>query len=323
MTKVAWIAVVLSMSITPCDGKSSGNAYLNVPLVGDLVEVTVTDSSGRAVETVEQARLVNVRLRWRFAEPGDHDMDVAFRLGGKYVGRARSQYTRCRIGEWRDQTATFRVPHTLEAGSADFTVIVVDNGKAWLESEPIATMSVQAWHYEVSPGQTDRRVLGDNLLRNGSFEDGMSHWDMIFNSHGPGRKISIDSRVRYDGANSLRVDFSGGIDFGYICPYQIVRDLPEATYELSYFVRTENVTSQVGAQLELRFAGVTTSTDMAKGTSDWERRSIEFEARGGLEVYFRRYGGDGQSIGGVPLSLSDYGPIGGTVWIDRIHLRRL
>ncbi len=121
----------------------------------------------------------------------------------------------------------------------------------------------------------------------------------------------------YHGAGCLRVEFTVARNEDYEPVYQIVPVTPGGTYELSGYVRTEDVTSDSGPRLHVLDLDcsdcLNVSTETTIGTAPWHRVSVEFAA--GARTEFLRV-----SVW-RPRSRSFPSEIAGRFWIDAVTLK--
>ena len=121
-------------------------------------------------------------------------------------------------------------------------------------------------------------VSGAELIKNGSFEEGLAHW----NVRGQGR---IDEENAAFGKKSLRIEQKKVI---WQRVYQDVKVKPQTSYVLEYYVKCANVVPKKGA----RFAGAGSWVSLKKyfphhgsrgawkldqGNMPWQKVSFEFK----------------------------------------------
>jgi len=205
---------------------------------------------------------------------------------------------------------------------------------------PLLTVKIQA--ADPLPGLTPQQKSAllktaharepRNLLANGRFEEGLRGWkvgeDILEGKQGWGRilHVSVDKEVVLEGLMSLRLDFGGGHDINFWHIGQRLQVKADTKYMLSYFIKTENVTSQQGPSLsiddpdtssEKLYLGTPRELRLT-GTNDWTYVEIPFETTPStrtVRVRLRRMGS-----GAKTYDPSKYGPISGTVWFDFIQL---
>jgi len=172
-----------------------------------------------------------------------------------------------------------------------------------------------------------------NLVRNGGFEEALREWrihENIVNGLDGWSKvlnIATDYEATIEGRTSLRIDFGGGQDPNFWHVEQDVTVRPNTGYLLTYFVKTENISSGQGPSMsienrpeagrdELYFA--TTKADRLTGTHDWTYIEIPFQTDAvttAMLLRIRRIGS-----GMEKYDRERYGPVAGSVWFDGIRL---
>lgn len=177
-----------------------------------------------------------------------------------------------------------------------------------------------------------QRRAGENPLLNGGFEQGLQGWEIddaiLTGRDGWNRSIHVttDDHVALEGRRSLRIDFSGGQDPNFWHVSQDIPVTPDTDYVLSYFVRTESITSKSGPIVSLESIDgsseayfVATPPDARLvGTADWTYVEIPFHSRPigqSMRLRIRRSGS------GLDRYAPDqYGVIQGSVWYDGFNL---
>ena len=150
-------------------------------------------------------------------------------------------------------------------------------------------------------------VSGAELIKNGSFEEGLAHW----NVKGQGR---IDDKNSAFGKKSLFIELKKP---AWQRVYQDVQVKPQTTYVLEYYVKCANVVPKKGA----RFAGAGSWVSLKKyaphhgskgawkldqGNMPWQKVAFEFKT-----------GKDDRKIA-VQFQLSNSS---GCAWFDRVSLK--
>jgi len=141
--------------------------------------------------------------------------------------------------------------------------------------------------------------------------------------------VAIDRTTALEGSASLRVDFSGGGDPNFHEMRRSVRVKPGTRYQLSYFIKTDNISSNSGTGMcvsdriggpwklyrstpkELRFTG----------THPWTFVAFDFETGAEMTeviIQVRRFGS-----GPGPYNREKFGAIGGSAWYDVITIVEL
>ena len=152
-----------------------------------------------------------------------------------------------------------------------------------------------------------------NLLQNPGFESGAFAPGWEYYGDAPGASSAVDSTVAHNGHYSTKVVFDGTADINYFHVSQLVIANPQATYRLSGYIKTINITSDSGVELDVHDARGWTfmcyTTEPLAGTHDWtyvERTFTTPSDTTQLRVILRR--------------VSWAGPISGTAWFDDIAL---
>lgn len=130
--------------------------------------------------------------------------------------------------------------------------------------------------------------------------------------------IAADSKVKRDGARSVRLSFRNLTKPALYDLAQTVVVRPTARYSLSFWVRTENLKSGTMPRLEIINANdnrtLVSSQPFAAGTNEWQEVKLDFAAPAncnGIRVRTARVG------------CGDECPITGIVWYDGFELRRI
>jgi tetratricopeptide (TPR) repeat protein len=156
-----------------------------------------------------------------------------------------------------------------------------------------------------------------NLLYNGRFDrlplNMGFDWRM---SSSPDLVFDFSDPSAYKASKCLKIDFSVGRNAEYDLLSQIVTVKPSTSYQLSAFVRTENLTSDSGPRLRVTELGCTDCTapasDPTQGTMPWHAIDVSFVTRPqtqAVRVAFWR-----------PQASAAIGDITGTVWLDDLNL---
>ncbi len=280
--------------------------------------------------------------------PDRLERELLFHLGGMDMARLPLVAENLAPGKAFRQTFSLRVPRGAELGEQELRCGFVERG-AHGESlrvpltermAPLATVTVApAPPVEAMSAAEKESLLQEfrahesaNLVANGGFEAGLQRWDVDVNLRDGLRgwsrvlRLNVDTRVFLTGQNALRIDFGGGQDPNFIGPYQYIAVKPSTTYTVSYFVRTEHLTSAQGLTLgvwepgrsQAQFHATPDPEFRYTGTREWTRVTFRFTTfpeteRIGLRV--RRYGS-----GADDYSPELFGPIGGSAWLDGIQL---
>jgi Tfp pilus assembly protein PilF len=157
----------------------------------------------------------------------------------------------------------------------------------------------------------------DSVVWDGSFESGIAQavYAWRFKTNAKGVQIGFDNVEKHSRKHSLRVTFDGNsdIDFHDVC--EMVPVAPKTAYQLSAWLKTQDLTTDQGLRLELRsyttnVEGV--STPDVQGTLPWTR--VEATWKGtpqaeDVEICLRRVASDQED-----------NKIRGTAWVDDIAL---
>ncbi len=172
---------------------------------------------------------------------------------------------------------------------------------------------------------SDSAVAPGNIIGNGSFEspplvNKEGNWT-FWNKRGAMQ--FADDQVAYHGRKSLRLEFFGGLDIHMYSKNQVVPVKPDTDYVLSWYVRSDAITSGSGPRMMVYDADrgweyFRASGDQVLGTTPWQRKELEFHTPREtvkLQVELRRYGSDDWKA--VPRANT---LISGTAWFDLIQL---
>jgi hypothetical protein len=131
----------------------------------------------------------------------------------------------------------------------------------------------------------------------------------------PGAYVSTDSRVFHSGQNSLRVDFTGGVNLDFSNVRQSVPVESSTHYVFQYFMRTESISTESGIRFEVVDPNdyqVDIVTQDLTGTNPWTPVRVNITTGRNthfLETRLRR----------LPSRLFD-NKLSGTVWVDDVSL---
>jgi len=123
----------------------------------------------------------------------------------------------------------------------------------------------------------------------------------------------FDRATRFKGGTSLRIDFSGQSNLAFHGPRQTVI-LPAGTFELTYVVKSEGITSDQGIYVYVRSfedSRVLAQSGKVKGTREWLRVKCDFriDRPTAVELAFER-----------DRSEKFNNLLGGSVWIDEVKI---
>ncbi len=171
-------------------------------------------------------------------------------------------------------------------------------------------------HAGVIPPAT---VQSDNLLYDGGFEGPLLDTGFDWRSDdSPDLVFDFTDTSAYKGSRSLRIEFAVGTNSDYDLVNQIVRIKPDTSYELSAYVRSDNLTSDSGPRLRVVEVGCTDcpprTSDPTVGTTPWHAVDVQFLTHPQTEavrISFWR-----------PQNQPYPHDITGTVWLNDVTLRR-
>jgi hypothetical protein len=157
-----------------------------------------------------------------------------------------------------------------------------------------------------------------NLLYNGGFESLPLNTGFDWHvSDSQDLEFDLADPNGYQGGKCLRIDFVVGRNAEYDLVDQVVRIKPNTHYQLTAFVRSNNLTSESGPQLrevEMGCANCQVQTsDSTLGTTPWHQISLEFLTQPqtqAVRISFWR-----------PQEHAYSRDITGTVWLDDVTLR--
>jgi hypothetical protein len=127
----------------------------------------------------------------------------------------------------------------------------------------------------------------------------------------------VDDPV-YEGRRGLQVSFSGRENIAFQHLYQIVPVDPSTHYRLSYWWRSEEITTDQGPFMELfgyDCKGLYTKGEMILGTRPWALSTIEFTSPATCQAVVIR-------LRRIPSHRFDRN-IAGTLWLDNFRLESI
>lgn len=156
---------------------------------------------------------------------------------------------------------------------------------------------------------------------NGSFEEDFSDSDSIYFGwkFTPAEKIRVQfsPSKKHAGKRSLQVTFTGFDKTEINNLYQTIAVRPGAKYQLSFWLKTENLKSAGTPKLEVLNANdnqiLASSESFSDGTADWKQIKINFTVPDGIEGILLR---TSRSYCGEKC------PLFGTFWYDDFKLER-
>jgi tetratricopeptide (TPR) repeat protein len=157
-----------------------------------------------------------------------------------------------------------------------------------------------------------------NLLYDGSFEGPLLNTGFDWRTDdSPDLVFDFSDPSAYRGAKCLRIDFAVGRNADYDLLDQVVRIKPNTRYQLTAYVRSDNLTSDSGPRLRVVEMGcencVARTSDPTVGTTPWHPIEVEFKTQPqtqAVRISFWR-----------PQNQPYPSDITGTVWLDDVILR--
>jgi hypothetical protein len=167
----------------------------------------------------------------------------------------------------------------------------------------------------VPPGPPSQSA---NLLYDGSFDGPLLNTGFDWRiSDSPDLVFDFSDPTAYKGAKCLRIDFAVGRNADYDLLNQVVRVKPNTRYQLTAYVRSDNLTSDSGPRLRVVEMGcgdcVARLSDPTVGTTPWHPIDVEFTTQAqtqAVRISFWR-----------PQNQPYPHDITGTVWLDDVTLR--
>ena len=104
------------------------------------------------------------------------------------------------------------------------------------------------------PHQGVSSAATSNLVQNPSFETGDFAQGWEYHGDPNGARSSVDGTVSHSGNYSAKIVFDGTTDVNYSHVTQHISVNPGASYRLSGYIRTAEITTASGAQLEVQDA---------------------------------------------------------------------
>ena len=178
----------------------------------------------------------------------------------------------------------------------------------------------RVWRYAVDQNDLDSQaVTGErNLVFNGGFERNLLTAGLDWHSwQRPYINQDFADRTAHSGARAFRADFTVPQNSEYELAYQLVPVIPNQTYQLSAYVRSQAITSDSGPRLRVLDPQCNACLDIAmqgtSGTTEWHQVATEFTAGPTTDmIRLSIWRPRGRSY---PME------IGGQIWFDDVSLR--
>ena len=167
----------------------------------------------------------------------------------------------------------------------------------------------------VIPSRTG--LQGTNLLYNGNFATPPLNTGFDWRvSDSAEIVLDFSATPGFKNRHCLRVDFSVGRNADYTLVSQVVPVNPKTPYQLSAYVRSEDLTSDSGPRLRVTEVGCTgcvpMTSDSMRSTTSWHPVDVSFTTQAqthAVVVSFWR-----------PQTKAALGDITGTAWLDDVNL---
>lgn len=157
----------------------------------------------------------------------------------------------------------------------------------------------------------------NNLIYNGSFEflpmNGGFDWVIL-----PSDDVDIDfdKETKMDGEYSLRLEFKGtNIEFQHV--YQFVEVSPGSNYKLTFYVKTDNLTTSNGFFVEAlgrNLKDFYTSSKVFTGTNKWQEATLDLNIPENVKLIAIRLRRQ--------VSPKFDNKLSGIVWVDKFKITR-
>jgi len=160
---------------------------------------------------------------------------------------------------------------------------------------------------------------GHNLVTNGDFEDPLMNmgfgWRVL---NVPGVYAGLDTATFHSPGNSLSVQFSGNQNLNYHQIFQFVKVSPNQEYDLSAFMKTQDITSDSGPRLEAVDAYDPRVLDkftpgMTGSSGGWNPVNLTFKTGPQTQLLL-------VLLVRPPSKADDNTAITGRVWLDDVHI---
>lgn len=268
------------------------------------------------------------------------DHDIIFILDGIDVARLPVRGPFGHAGEVFSREIAFHVPRYVAPGRRELAVAAIpsDSPGQRTDINPAGLIGHITFFDlaepttpdfgELRPAKPDLPRDSNNLIENGSFEDGFRAWEMP-----PGVQSGIsgwrrlanverDASIAAEGRTSLRLDFPGGQDPNFYHISQSVACEPQTAYVLSYYLLTAGLTSHSGVSVTAQARGNSAlaapqSEETFSAPGEWRRVDVPVTTgdSGDVLIRIRRFGS-----GSGRFEPDKFGVIGGSAWLDAITL---
>lgn len=220
------------------------------------------------------------------------------------------------------EKVAFEVWKEVAAGKTSFSFPLVDPYIERLIDSRHYRQASAVWHDLEQRGIVKQSTEHDpaNLVFNGGFEETPldAGFDWRYRQE-PYVAIDFGARHAYQGKRCLEIIFSDVENHRDEPVYQLVPVEPDKTYELSAYVRSDNITSDSGPRLQVVDpecpACLNVSTRATLGTTPWHKVSLSF--RTGPQTRVVRL-----SVWRSP-GLDFPAEILGTLWLDQVSIREV
>ena len=279
------------------------------------------------------------------------DRELLVSLGKIDIGRIPIRVEHPRPGDVVKHELALYIPRNAPSGATTIRAGFVEEGSPGESRVELSLNMAPLISLDIGPSDplpklkpAQKRALlngvtgsnARNLVRNGGFEQAWQHWDVDENLttgleglDGWPRTLNstFDYDVAIEGITALRIDFGGGQDPNFWHFQQDVAVRPNTDYLLSYFVKTENISSREGPSLSIHSQSeserdklyfATAQADRLTGTHDWTYIEIPFKTGAVTTTMLLRIRRIGS--GRKKYDPERYGPIAGTAWLDGIRL---
>jgi len=219
----------------------------------------------------------------------------------------------------------------IREGRTDLKLVLIMPDGAVTDSQFLDHFAITYSDFAPRGSENVRLVVPNpgNLLGNPSFEDTPQvntpgNWTLW---NGPGAMQFLDAVYAVHGTQSLRLDFFGGVNPHVYYKYQEVTVKPDTDYDLSWYVKSDNITSKSGPGFAVYDAekGWDHFVVLGKevlGTTPWRREQFAFHTPPDttrIRVFLQRRGGT-EGMDDWKAAPEEDTLISGSAWFDLIEL---